>query len=64
LRAIDRLFTKWSLVWLKKQAYTKKDIEVFVSKTSFGKCEILGASIGIGMEIWLKKIVRLRNSAL
>ena len=55
LSIIDRLFTKWSLVWLKKRAYTKKDIEDFVSKTGFRKCEILGASIGIGMEIWLKK---------
>lgn len=55
LSIIDRLFTKWTLVWLKKRAYTKKDIEDLVSKTSFEKCEILDASVGIGVEIWLKK---------
>jgi ubiquinone/menaquinone biosynthesis C-methylase UbiE len=37
LSIIDRLFAKWSLAWLKKRTYTKKDIEDFVSKTSFGK---------------------------
>jgi ubiquinone/menaquinone biosynthesis C-methylase UbiE len=55
LRLIDRLFVKYTLIWLKKRAYTKKDIELFVSKTNFGKCKIVDTSLGIEMEIWLNK---------
>jgi ubiquinone/menaquinone biosynthesis C-methylase UbiE len=51
---INRLLTKWTFKHvLLKNAYTKKQIQQFVSQTNFGKCEI--RSDTIGMEIWLEK---------
>jgi ubiquinone/menaquinone biosynthesis C-methylase UbiE len=51
---INRLLTKWTFKQvLLKNAYTKKQIQQFVSQTNFGKCEIRGDTIG--MEIWLEK---------
>jgi ubiquinone/menaquinone biosynthesis C-methylase UbiE len=51
---INRFLTKWTFKHiLLKNAYTKKQIQQFVSQTNFGKCEIRGDTIG--MEIWLEK---------
>jgi ubiquinone/menaquinone biosynthesis C-methylase UbiE len=51
---INRLLTNWTFKHvLLKNAYTRGEIERFVSQTNFGKCEIRADAIG--MEIWLEK---------
>ena len=51
---LNRLLTKWTFKqFLLKNAYTKQQIQQFVSQTNFGTCEIRADAIG--MEIWLKK---------
>ncbi len=54
LNWINTLLTKWAFKhFLLKNAYTKEEIQQFVSQTNFGKCEIRTDTIG--MEIWLEK---------
>jgi ubiquinone/menaquinone biosynthesis C-methylase UbiE len=51
---INRLLTNWTFKHvLLKNAYTRGEIERFVSQTNFGTCEIRADAIG--MEIWLEK---------
>jgi len=51
---INRLLTNWTFKHiLLKNAYTRGEIERFVSQTNFGKYEIRADAIG--MEIWLEK---------
>jgi ubiquinone/menaquinone biosynthesis C-methylase UbiE len=54
LNWINTLLTKCAFKrLLLKNAYTKEEIQQFVSQTNFGKCEIRTDTIG--MEIWLEK---------
>lgn len=54
LNRVNRLATKWAFkLMLLKTAYTKGEIQRFVSQTSFRQCKI--REDAIGMEIWLEK---------
>ena len=54
LSRINTLLTKWTFKHtLLKNAYTKAEIQRFVSQTDFARCEIREDTIG--MEIWLEK---------
>ena len=53
LNWINRVFTKLSLAFLRKNAYTKEEFQEMVSHTNFRKCEI--PLDPLGFEIWLDK---------
>lgn len=63
LSRINTLITKWTFrQMLLKSAYTKAEIEAFVSRTNFERCKI--QENAIGMEIWLAKRASLRKEGL
>ena len=54
LNPINRLMTKWTFKYfLLRNAYTKREIEQFVSQMDFASLEI--REDNVGMEIWLGK---------
>ncbi len=53
LNWINRSFTRLSLNFLRRNAYTKEEFQEMVSHTDFCKCEIPQNSLGF--EIWLYK---------
>lgn len=53
LNWINRVFTKLSLAFLRKNAYTKEEFQEMVSHTNFRKCDI--PQDPLGFEIWLDK---------
>jgi ubiquinone/menaquinone biosynthesis C-methylase UbiE len=60
LSRINTLITKWTFRhMLLKRAYTKGEIQEFVSHTDFHQCRI--GEDPIGMELWLEKQASLRK---
>jgi hypothetical protein len=54
LGLINTLLTKWAFKFLLlKNAYTKADVERFVSQTAFARHEV--REDGVGMELWMYK---------
>lgn len=54
MNAVNRMLTRWIFKhMLRKRAYTRADIESFVAKTTFGRCDI--EDDGVGFAVWLRK---------
>jgi ubiquinone/menaquinone biosynthesis C-methylase UbiE len=53
LNPINRLLTRWTLAFLRKNAYTPDAMRAIVAQTDFARCTIDEETIG--MSVWLER---------